>query len=359
MDPLKDSIQKSKEERMKKLEALRKAKQDREDARRVGSTFVNPSMREDMNHSYNSDLSLNISAELPNLISAIMVVKSEIGIKNTGNVSVNPKPKPMMYESEIQVEIETDSEDEEKVESMKGVRNTAMERMVKVEVKEDEPVEVVKTKEIDPDEAEIIIATSQFGEFFSRCAIVMEKALDEKFDVVEDFILQQKTEDPFDQKGKIKLVQLLHYTEEDRCISSLTWSPNHNDMVMAAYIKSDLSECKAAQGIINIWHLEDPTKPKHTLSSQSSITNAQFYPNDHNIVMGGSYTGQLLIWDLRAKSLPIQRSPALSKGHSFPIVGLSFAESRHSSNAVSLSSDGKFCVWMMSLLQNPIDTYGK
>ena len=353
---LKDSIQQSKEERTRKLEALRKAKQDREEAKKKGASFLDPSLREDMNHSYNSDLSLNISTESPQLSS--LPAKAEISIKSTSQISVNPKVKTIMYEREIQVEIETDSEDEEKVESMKGVRSAAVDRAAKVEAKEEEVAEAPKPREFDAEAAEALISTAEFGEFFSRCAFVVEKALDEKFDVVQDFILQQKTEDPFDQKGKIKLSQLLHYTQEDRCISSISWSPSFNDTIIASYIKSDRAECKAAQGIINIWHLEDPEKPKHTLYAQSSITQAQLYTNDHNLVLGGSYTGQLLIWDLRAKTLPIQRSPALSKGHSFPIVGLAFAESRHSSNAISLSSDGKFCVWMMSLLQNPIETYG-
>ena len=355
---MKDMLRQSKEERTRKLEALRKAKQDREDAKKKGNGFLDPSMRDDMNRSYNSDLSINISGESAQPTLIVVPPKHDIEIKLTNQISLAPKVKVIVYEREIQVEIETDSEDEENTNSMKGVRKASFDRLAKQEAKEEEIIEIVKPKEIEPEEAEKLTSTPEFNDFFNRCSFVIEKALDEKFDVVEDFILQQKTEDPFDQKGKIKLLQLLHYTQDERCISSLNWSPNYDDTIIATYIKPDIAECKSAQGLINIWHLEDSTKPKHTLSSQSSITHAEIYPNDTNLVLGSSYTGQLLIWDLRAKILPIQRTPALSKGHSFPIVGICFAESRHSSNAVSLSSDGKFCVWMMSLLQNPIETYG-
>ncbi|OMJ85169.1 hypothetical protein SteCoe_13560 [Stentor coeruleus] len=355
MSDLKDSIQKSKEERIKKLEALRKAKQDREEAKKRQAQYLEPSMRDDMNRSYNSDLSLNISGDSPQA-QILSPKKADIGIKTFNKMYLMPKAKSIVYEREIQVEIETDSEDEEKTEN-KGVRNAANERTGKAETKEEEVAEAAKPKEMDPEEAEVLIGTKEFGEFFNRCSFVVEKALEEKYNVIEDFILQQKVEDPFDQKGKMKLLQMLHFKDEDRCISSLDWSAHFDDTIVASYIKAELSETKLAHGVINIWHLEDPSVPKHTLYSQSSITQAQIYPNDPNILLGGSYTGQLLIWDLRAKALPIQRSPALNKGHTFPVIGISFAESRHSSNCVSLSSDGKLCVWMMSLLQTPVDIF--
>lgn len=357
MSGLKDSIRQSKEERTKKLEALRAAKQAREEAKKRNTSFLDPTMREDMNKSYNSDISLNISSEYPSS-NGIFPSKNEISIKAAGKIIINPKPRAISYEREIQVDVQTDSEDEEEIETKKGVRKTSFDKNIKQEKKEEDIIEQNKPKELEPDEAEAIISTPEFGEFFNRCAFVIENVLDEKFDVVEDFILQQKVEDPFDQKGKIKLLYELKYSNEDRCVSSLEWSPNYDDTIIASYIQSSLKDYKVAQGLINIWHLEDPSKPKHILNSQSPITQALLYPNDTNIVLGGSYTGQLLIWDLRAKALPIQRSPSLSKGHSFPIVGLSFAESRHSSNAISLSSDGKFCSWMMSLLQSPVETYG-
>lgn len=359
MSELKESIQKSKEERMKKLEALRKAKQDRETQNQKSkpTQFLEPSMREDMNRSYNTDLSLNLSVDSG--LSSSFIAKSDYGIKTINKHYLVPKPKTIAYERGIQVEIETDSEDEEKVETMKGVRNAGNERLVKVEKKDDEEIaENTKTKDIDPEEAEKIVASPQFEDFFNRCAFIIEKALDEKYDAVEDFIMQQKVEDAFDHKGKMKLLQLLHFKQEDRCISSLEWSPHSDNTIVASYYRSDSHNSDLPHGIINIWNLEDASKPKHTVYSQSSITQAQIYHNDPNILLAGSYAGQLLIWDLRAKALPVQRSPSLSKGHSFPIVGLAFAESRHSSNVVSLSSDGKFCVWVMNYLQTPEETYG-
>lgn len=358
MADLKDSIQKSKEERMKKLEALRKAKLERETAKTKNPQFLEPSKREDMNVSYNSDLSMSISAD-SGVNTSFNVIKSDYGIKTINKVYLVPKPKTIAYERGIQVEIETDSE-EEKEETMKAVRTAGFERTLKPDKKdEDEQVENSKIREIDPDEAEKIVASSEFASFFSRCSGLIEKALSEQFDAVEDFILQQKIEDPFDQKSKLKLLQMLHFKDEERCISSLEWSPHFDDMIIASYFKPETFDSKLPHGIVNIWHLEDASKPKHTVYCQSSITQAQICPNDPNLLIAGSYGGQLLIWDLRAKSLPIQRSPQFSKGHSFPIVGVAFAESRHSSNVISLSSDGKFCVWQMNYFQSPTETYGK
>jgi dynein intermediate chain len=358
MADLKDSIQKSKEERMKKLEALRKAKQERENARSHNTQFLEPSMREDMNRSYNSDLSLSVSADSGHN-SSIIVPKSDYGIKSISKVYLVPKPKTIAYERGIQVEMQTDSEDEEQADTMKGVRTAGFERVTKPDKKEeDENAENAKIKEIDPEEAEKIVASQEFWNFFSKCSNIIEKALDEQFDAAEDFILQQKIEDAFEQKSKLKLLQMLHYKDEERCVSSLEWSPHFDDMIVASYFKSDSIESKLPHGVVNIWHLEDASKPKHTVYCQSSITQAQICPSDPNLLLAGSYGGQLLIWDLRSKSLPIQRSPQFSKGHSFPIVGVAFAESRHSSNVISLSSDGKFCVWVMNYFQNPSETFG-
>jgi exoribonuclease R len=110
MADLKDSIQKSKEERMKKLEALRKAKLERETAKTKNPQFLEPSKREDMNVSYNSDLSMSISAD-SGVNTSFNVIKSDYGIKTINKVYLVPKPKTIAYERGIQVEIETDSED--------------------------------------------------------------------------------------------------------------------------------------------------------------------------------------------------------------------------------------------------------
>ena len=96
-----------------------------------------------------------------------------------------------------------------------------------------------------------------------------------------------------------------------------------------------------------------PTRPEYTFQCQSQILTARFCPFHPNLIAGGTYTGQILLWDLRAKSQPVLKTPLSSMGHTYPVYCLNFVGNQSSNSLVTMSSDGQLCSWALDLLAQP------
>jgi dynein intermediate chain len=83
------------------------------------------------------------------------------------------------------------------------------------------------------------------------------------------------------------------------------------------------------------------------------ITTASFYPFSNNTIIGGCYNGQLLLWDIRTKSLPVQRTGLSSSGHKYPVYTLNVVGTQIANNIVSISNDGKLCIWDLKSFSSP------
>lgn len=84
------------------------------------------------------------------------------------------------------------------------------------------------------------------------------------------------------------------------------------------------------------------------------ITSACFYPYSNNTIIGGCYNGQLLLWDLRTKSLPVQRTGLSSTGHKYPVYSLNIVGTQIANNIISISNDGKLCSWDIKSFGSPV-----
>ena len=74
------------------------------------------------------------------------------------------------------------------------------------------------------------------------------------------------------------------------------------------------------------------------------------------MIIGGLYSGQVALWDLRAKSVPVLRSGLTSGGHAHPIYSVAVVGTQNSHNIISVSTDGRLCVWNTAMLANPQKT---
>jgi dynein intermediate chain, cytosolic len=81
-----------------------------------------------------------------------------------------------------------------------------------------------------------------------------------------------------------------------------------------------------SDGLCLAWNLSMPSRPEHILTCGSPVTSAKFHPMESPLVIGGCQSGQLVIWDIRAGRLPVQRS-----GQGYPINAIQVVE-----NGVSL-----------------------
>ena len=88
------------------------------------------------------------------------------------------------------------------------------------------------------------------------------------------------------------------------------------------------------------------TRAQLASNPQSDVLSVRFSPYNPNYVFGGTYTGQVLLWDTRNRHPnPALASPLSAVGHTHPIYSLDLVGSTHAHNLVSASTDGTVCSW--------------
>jgi dynein intermediate chain len=118
------------------------------------------------------------------------------------------------------------------------------------------------------------------------------------------------------------------------------------------------------------------------------VLSTLFAKYQPNIVIGGTYSGQIVLWDRRyslpsssmccdwhvsayinltcasvcalvgsraSRKTPIQRTPLSSIGHTHPVYSLSVLGTQNANNLVSVSTDGRMCVWAFESLHQPLE----
>src|SRR6201994_3980633 len=98
-----------------------------------------------------------------------------------------------------------------------------------------------------------------------------------------------------------------------------------------------------------------PSRPEYIFHSNSSdILTAKFSPFHPKLLVGGCYSGQVLLWDTRTNSPnPVQKTPLTGLGHTHPIYSLDIVGTQNANNIISCSTDGVVCSWSVDMLAQP------
>lgn len=262
-----------------------------------------------------------------------------------GQVFIKSKEKCQMKEYEVQIDLpkpEKQAKVEEKVEerTQKSSNNEKNE-------KKHEKSEKNENNEED-EMTEKILRSSEIHEFLQKSSRLVERALGQ-----EDPALYINAE------NDLKIVTNLYSDEyaNDHCISGLQWSPKYNELLMTSYLSVSRSMSSELRGLICLWSLTLKGRPEYVLRCQSSVTSCTFNKFDHNLVIAGSYSGQIVVWDLRTKAHPINKTPLMADSHTHPVYCVSIIGSQHANNIVSASNDGKVCVWSLSMFNSPTSSF--
>ena len=99
------------------------------------------------------------------------------------------------------------------------------------------------------------------------------------------------------------------------------------------------------------------SRPEYSFHSTSDILTAKFSPFHPSLIIGGSYSGQVLLWDTRSRNpLPVQKTPltgAATGGHTHPVYSISVIGTQNANNIISCSTDGVICGWTVDMLSLP------
>ena len=124
------------------------------------------------------------------------------------------------------------------------------------------------------------------------------------------------------------------------------------ELILASYTKNP-SAPHDPDGLVQVWNLHMHERPEYIFHAQSDILTAKFSPFHPNLIIGGAYSGQVLLWDTRAKSAPVQKTPLTGSGHTHPVYSLDIVGTQNANNIISCSTDGVVCGWTVDMLSQP------
>jgi WD40 repeat protein len=110
-------------------------------------------------------------------------------------------------------------------------------------------------------------------------------------------------------------------------------------------------------GRVVIWELNPKNKDikecVKVLTCTKMVNRAIFAPGNENFVYGALSSGQIVVWDLREKSRPFNHSKPSLQGHNLPIYCLENITDGRRDLLMSISNEGKLCIWNPETLGEP------
>ncbi|KAL9130798.1 MAG: hypothetical protein Q9217_001101 [Psora testacea] len=219
------------------------------------------------------------------------------------------------------------------------------------------------------EELNAVTSSDDFLDFVERSSKVIEKALDQDYDVLANYALdgmegvsEEEDEGHGSSRGKKgrRIRQIAQFYDErwtkKRMISDMGFSPKFPELLLAAYTKN-ASAPQDPSGLLQIWNMHLHSRPEYSFQSTSDILAAKFSPFHPSIIIGGTYSGQVLLWDTRSRNPhPVQKTPltgASTGGHTHPIYSISLVGTQNANNIISCSTDGVVCGWTTDMLTLP------
>ncbi|KAL8977194.1 MAG: hypothetical protein Q9205_006956, partial [Flavoplaca limonia] len=263
----------------------------------------------------------------------------------------------------------------EREEELRSNLKKEIEEELKAAQKQNSNVESTEPKyparPLTDEELNAVTASEEFLDFVDKSSKVIERALDQDYNVLADYGLEGAAGEESDEdeaygkasgkKGR-RIKQIAQFYDErwskKRMISDIDFSPRFPELLLASYTKNPSAPADPA-GLLQVWNLHLRSRPEYTFHSTSDLLTAQFSPFHPLLLIGGTYSGQILLWDTRSRSaLPSQKTPltgAANGGHTHPVYSITTVGTQNANNIISCSTDGVVCGWTADMLSKPQD----
>ncbi|KAG5518992.1 hypothetical protein PMAC_002523 [Pneumocystis sp. 'macacae'] len=272
---------------------------------------------------------------------------------------LQPPSKPISYHKEVQTlsnwKPPEDNEDELQIQLEARVKQALEKMNQKEENHEEEKQEPKKKVQIMSDEQRNAVLNSHmFQNFIEKSSKIIERALDEEYHPAIDYSENCPLNKNESSENKVK--EVMQFQNEKwtskKVITDLDWSNHFRELSLASYSKNK-GIFSDSEGHVMVWNLYLHDRPEYIFNSQSSVLSARFSPFHSNLIVGGSYNGQILLWDTRATSHPVLATPLTGIGHFHPISGVRMVGTSNANNIISMSTDGIICAWTIDMLTQP------
>ncbi|XP_062291305.1 cytoplasmic dynein 1 intermediate chain 1 isoform X4 [Scomber scombrus] len=246
---------------------------------------------------------------------------------------------------------EEEEEDEEMMEAKPGPESEQQDEDDNKETKE----------ELTEEERQQILHSSEFQSFFDCSIRVMERALAEDGDIFFDYGGRDLEDKEGDLAGGSSLsFSRLFYDEhwsKHRVITCLDWSPQYPELLVASYNNNEDAPHEP-DGVALVWNTKfKKATPEYIFHCQSPVVSVGFARFHPNLVVGGTYSGQIVLWDNRShRRTPVQRTPLSAAAHTHPVYCVNVVGTQNANNLITVSTDGRMCSWSLDMLSQPQET---
>lgn len=197
--------------------------------------------------------------------------------------------------------------------------------------------------------------------FLNKASRVIERVLNtsSKYDIMIDYGADVE-QDSVVEEAIESLKQQLVFADEKwskhRAVTDVDVSPFYPELTLVAYTARDFLEeedkddgmtsqwdtmgnsataaltevASITEGVVLLWSTALPGRPEYRFTCHSQVTAACFNPFDRHMIIGGTYSGQIVIWDTRAKSAPVQKTALSAFSHTHPIYAMAVAGTKTS-----------------------------
>ncbi|XP_021434710.2 cytoplasmic dynein 1 intermediate chain 2 isoform X3 [Oncorhynchus mykiss] len=285
----------------------------------------------------------------------------KLGMAKITHVDFPPK-ETVSYTKETQTPVTTqqkEEEDEEEEEEIAPPQPVLEIQMEKPDQKEEE--EEAPPQELTEEEKLQILNSSEFITFFDHSTRIVERALSQHVDVFFDYSGREMEEKEGEIQAGAKLFLNRQFVDErwskHRVVTCLDWSPQYPELLVASYNNNEEAPHEP-DGVALVWNMKyKKNTPEYVFHCQSAVMSAAFARFHPNLVVGGTYSGQIVLWDNRSnKRTPVQRTPLSAAAHTHPVYCVNVVGTQNAHNLISISTDGKMCSWSLDMLSQPQDS---
>ncbi|XP_017550548.2 cytoplasmic dynein 1 intermediate chain 1 isoform X4 [Pygocentrus nattereri] len=247
---------------------------------------------------------------------------------------------------------EEEEEDEDNAEPKAGLEDDQKEDEEGKETKEGHP------RELTEEEKQQVLHSEEFLIFFDRSIRVMERALAEDSNIFFDYSGRDLEDKEGDLQGGSSLsFSRLFYDEhwsKHRVITCLDWSPQYPELLVASYNNNEDAPHEP-DGVALVWNMKfKKTTPEYIYHCQSPVVSVGFARFHPNLLVGGTYSGQIVLWDNRShRRTPVQRTPLSAAAHTHPVYCVNVVGTQNANNLITVSTDGRMCSWSLDMLSQP------
>uniref|UniRef100_A0A8C1NH42 Dynein cytoplasmic 1 intermediate chain 1 n=1 Tax=Cyprinus carpio TaxID=7962 RepID=A0A8C1NH42_CYPCA len=213
-------------------------------------------------------------------------------------------------------------------------------------------------RELTEEEKQQVLHSEEFLIFFDRSIRVMERALAEDSNIFFDYSGRDLEEKEGDLQGGSSLsLSRLFYDEhwsKHRVITCLDWSPQYPELLVASYNNNEDAPHEP-DGVALVWNMKfKKTTPEYIYHCQSPVVSVGFARFHPNLLVGGTYSGQIVLWDNRShRRTPVQRTPLSAAAHTHPVYCVNVVGTQNANNLITVSTDGRMCSWSLDMLSQP------